>query len=134
MPFVDTNIFIRYLTNDDPVKAQACLKLFQEAKTHNILSTTETVIAEVVYVLSSKRLYDLSRSDIRVRLYPLLALPGLHLPDRQAMLQALDLYVAYDIDFEDALLVVHMQQQNEGEVYSYDRGFDRVSGVRRLEP
>ncbi len=32
MRFVDTNIFIRYLTNDDPRKAQACFDLFQRAK------------------------------------------------------------------------------------------------------
>ena len=29
--FVDTNIFIRYLTNDDPVKADRVEKLLSEA-------------------------------------------------------------------------------------------------------
>ena len=135
MPFVDTNIFIRYLTNDDPAKAQACFTLFQDIKNNNIdLITTEAVVAEVVYVLSSKRLYNLPRNDIRARLYPLLSLPGLSLPNRQAILQALDIYVTHTIDFEDALIVAHMQSQHESQVYSYDRGFDKIQGVKRLEP
>jgi predicted nucleic acid-binding protein len=135
MSFVDTNIFIRYLTRDDPVKAQACFELFQQAEANEIsLTTTEAVIAEVVYVLSSTRLYNLEYGEIRARLYPLLSLKGLRLPDRQTILRALDLYVAYRVDFEDALVVAHMERQKINEVYSYDRAFDRVSEVKRLEP
>jgi len=31
MKFLDTNIFIRYLTNDIPVKADECEKIFKKA-------------------------------------------------------------------------------------------------------
>ena len=56
MKFVDTNIFIRYLTRDDESKAQACYKLFQQVREGDEeLFTTETVIAEIAYVLSSPR-------------------------------------------------------------------------------
>jgi hypothetical protein len=30
--FVDTNIFLRHLTGDDPVKAKACFEIFQRAQ------------------------------------------------------------------------------------------------------
>jgi predicted nucleic acid-binding protein len=36
MPFVDTNIFLRYLTKDDPDKAQACFELFKRAEANQI--------------------------------------------------------------------------------------------------
>jgi predicted nucleic acid-binding protein len=135
MPFVDTNIFLRYLTKDDPDKAQACFKLFKQAEANQItLVATETVIAEVVYVLSSKRTYNLPRDQIRARLYPLLTLQGLRLPQRRMVLRAIDLYVAYEIDFEDALIVAHMERQAVRELYSYDRDFDEVPGVKRQEP
>lgn len=135
MPFVDTNIFLRYLTRDDAPKAQACFELFKLAEANQItLTVTETVVAELVYVLSSKRAYNLSRDQIRARLYPLLSLKGLRLPQRRTVLRALDLYVSYPVDFEDALIVVHMQQQTIRELYSYDRDFDQVPGVKRLEP
>ena len=135
MPFVDTNIFLRYLTRDDPDKAQACFELFKRAEANQItLTVTETVVAEVVYVLSSKRTYNLPRDQIRARLYPLLTLQGLRLSQRQTVLRALDLYVAYEIDFEDALIVAHMQRQAIRDVYSYDHDFDQVPGVNRQEP
>ena len=133
--FVDTNIFIRYLTRDDPQKAEACLRLFEQAKASEvILTTSESVLAEVVFVLGSPRGYRLSRADVRARLYPLVAMEGLKLADRRKYFRALDLYATHNIDFEDALTVAHMEQYNLDELYSYDRDFDRVGEVKRIEP
>ena len=135
MHFVDTNIFIRHLTRDDPIKAQACYQLFKQAATNAItLTTTEAVIAEVVFVLSSKRLYNLSRQRIRELLYPLLSLQGFHLPQRSMLLRALDLYELHNLDFEDTLVIAHMEQQNLKDLYSYDQGFDKIPGITRHEP
>lgn len=87
-----------------------------------------------MYVLSSKQVYALTREEIRARLYPLLSLPGLRLTHRKAYLRALDLYVSYPLDFEDAILAAQMERQKVREVYSYDREFDRVPSIERLEP
>lgn len=133
--FVDTNIFIRYLTRDDPQKAEACRRLFEQAKTSEvILTTSESVLAEVVFVLGSPRGYRLSRADVRARLYPLVAMEGLRIEDRRKYFRALDLYATHNIDFEDALTVAHMEQHNLDELYSYDRDFDRVGKMKRIEP
>ncbi len=135
MQFIDANIFIRHLTRDDPEKAQACFDLFLRAERNEIkLTTSEAVIAEVVYVLSSKQLYNLPREQIRGLLRPLLSLPGLKLAPRRMYLRALDLYATYPIDFEEALLVAQMERQKVTEVYSYDRDLDQVDGITRLEP
>ena len=135
MEFVDANIFLRYLTNDHPEKARACLELFRQAdRGEAILFTTETIIAEVVYVLSSPRLYNLSREGVRQRLLPLLTLPGLRMPNRRVVLRALELYGSHAVDFEDALAVAHMEQQGMEEIISYDRDFDRFPQVTRIEP
>lgn len=133
--FVDTNIFLRYLTRDDPEKADACFRLLEKAKNSEVvLTTSESVIAEVVFVLASPRLYALSRSEVRARLYPILALDGLRLLDRRKYFRALDLYAGYSIDFEDALTVAGMEHSQIGELYSYDQDFDRLESVKRLEP
>ena len=135
MTFVDTNIFVRYLTQDDPVKAQACYELFKQAAANQItLITTEAVIAEIVYILASKRLYNLARGEIRARLYPLLSVEGLRLDDRNIYLRALDVYATYSIDFEDALIVARMAQQDLADLYSYDRDFDQIPKISRREP
>lgn len=53
--FVDTNIFLRYLIPEDPGKTKACLALFQQVQRNQLqITTSEAVMAEVVYVLSSK--------------------------------------------------------------------------------
>jgi predicted nucleic acid-binding protein len=133
--FLDTNIFLRYLTRDDEQKYQACLRLFQQAEQNQVsLVTSEAVIAEVVYVLSSPKHYQLPRPRIQIALARLLILSGLKVPHRQVCLRALDLYTKHPLDFEDCLALAHMEQQHLTQIYSYDRGFDRVSGIHRLEP
>ena len=135
MQYVDANVFLRYLTRDDPEKAQACLALFRQAERGEVtLFTTETIIAEIIYVLSSPRLYNLSRQDVRNRLTPLLTLPGLRLPKRSVALRALELYESHNVDFEDALAVAHMEQMGIDEIISYDRDFDGFPQVIRVEP
>jgi uncharacterized protein len=136
MQFVDTNVFLRHLTGDDPRKAQACFELFQKAKRKEVsLTTSEAVIAEIVYVLSSSKLiYALTPQEIRARLYPILSLPGLKIPYRKMYLRALDLYASYVLDFEDAISIAQMERQQITEVTSYDRDFDRVPTIKRLEP
>jgi predicted nucleic acid-binding protein len=134
--FVDTNIFIRYLTQDDLDKSNACRDFFERVENEAETATTcEAVISEVVYVLSSRVTYRLSRPDIRSRLEPILRIPNFRLPIRSVYLRALDLFVDYpSLDFEDALCVAHMERIGIQEIASYDRGFDRVPDLARFEP
>ena len=137
MRFLDTNVFLRFLTRDDEAKAEACYQLFQRAQRgEEELFTCEAIITEVVYVLSSPRApYRLSRSEIRSRLIPLLTLQGLKIPQSNVYLRALDLYTSHSsLDFEDAIAVAHMEQQGITTIVSYDRDFDLVAGLEREEP
>jgi len=135
MEFLDTNIILRYLTKDDPAKAERCFQLFQRVKRReNQLTTSESIIAEVVYVLSSRSLYNQPRENIRALLLPLVRLSGLKIPNRRTILRALDLYANARLDFEDALSVAHMERQKVSVVVSYDEDFDRINGIQRREP
>ena len=136
MRFIDTNIFLRYLTQDDEIKAAACFELFQRLQSGTETATTcEAVIAEVVYVLSARAHYHLSPEDIRARLRPLISVRGLKLFQKKLYLRALDLYASYPfLDFEDALSAAYMEKQGLTEILSYDTDFDRVSGIVRQEP
>jgi predicted nucleic acid-binding protein len=133
--FVDTNIIIRYLTNDQPEKTAACYALFKRVQANQQrITTSEAVIAEAVFVLSSKKLYRLSREKIKQRLLPLIALGGLKIDYRETMMRALDLYVAHAFDFEDCLSIAHMERQQLKEIYSYDQDFDKIPHLTRKEP
>ena len=136
MRFLDTNIIIRYLTKDDPVKAAACYDLFQRLKEgKEEVLTSEAIITETVYVLSSSAQYNLSHEEIRSRLSPILPLKGLKLPKKRLYLRALDIYAANPfLDFEDALSLSYMERVGIEEILSYDRDFDRIRSTRRVEP
>jgi predicted nucleic acid-binding protein len=134
--FLDTNVILRYLVRDDEGKAEAARTLFQRVdRGEEELTTSETVWAEAVYVLSSRALYGLPREDIRDRLQPLVAWRGLRLSNRKLVQRALELYAdnAF-LDFEDALSVAHMEEQGIAEIVSYDADFDSISGITRAEP
>lgn len=133
--FVDTNIFLRYLVPEEPVKTEACLALFQQVQRNQLqITTSEAVIAEVVFVLGSKRLYHLPRLEIKARLHPILLLPGLKLPYRKCYLRALKSYSQSTLNFEGCLTIAQMERQRVAELYSYDQDFDAISGIKRLEP
>jgi uncharacterized protein len=134
--FVDANIFLRYLTWDDPEKSPACQAVF-DALDANVEDgfSSESIVAEVLYVMTSSRQYGLDRVDVAERLRPALSTRGLHFPAKAIVLRALDLYQENAfLDFEDALTAAHMESTGISELYSYDRDFDRVPGVSRLEP
>ena len=44
MKFLDTNVFVRYLTRDDPVKAAACRRLWQQVDQGQETATTSEAI------------------------------------------------------------------------------------------
>ena len=135
MQFIDSNVFLRFLTKDDPVKAERAKALLQQAERGEAeLLTNETVIAELVFVLSSPRLYKLSRETVRTVLLPIISLKGLKLQNRSVFVRALDLYATTAMDFDDALAVAQMERRKVTEIYSYDEHFDRVAGLKRLQP
>jgi predicted nucleic acid-binding protein len=83
-PFLDTNIFLRHILNDDPVKSPACFALIRAIERgETTVWTSELAIAEVVFVLESKRTYNVPRDTIRDVLLPLLSLPGIKLPHKR---------------------------------------------------
>lgn len=136
MRFLDTNVFIRYLTRDDAAKAAASMALFERLnRGDEEVITSEAVIAEVIFVLTSRSHYGLTRLQAVERLHPVVLARGLHLAEKRTILRAIDVYTEHSLlDFEDALTVAHMEADGIEELYSYDRGFDRVEGVVRVEP
>ena len=135
MQFIDSNVFLRFLTKDDPVEAERVKALLQQAERGEVeLLTSETAIAELVFVLSSPRLYKLSRGAVRTVLLPVVSLEGLKLPNRSVFVRALDLYATTPMNFVDALAVAQMERRKVTEIYSYDEHFDRVAGIKRIQP
>lgn len=133
--FVDTNIFIRYLTGDDPKRAERCRRLIRDLKlNHRQAVTSDAVVSEIVFVLSSKRHFGLSRLQIRRVVSPLLQLNGLRLDNKRTCLRALQLYGQLPIDFTDCMIAAAIEEEHGRKLISYDSDFDRIPSIERIEP
>jgi predicted nucleic-acid-binding protein len=128
--FVDTNVFLRFLTNDDPAKAKRAETLFRDALRGKIrLATSLLVIAEIIWTLES--FYKLEKSDIAAKVEKILNTPNLDCPETPLIFLALDLYVHANIDFIDAHNAFYMKEQGITEVLTYDRKhFARIPWVQ----
>ena len=133
--FLDTNVVIRYVTNDDPGMAQRSRDLLKQAELGSLaLIVSESVVVEVVQVLSSPKLYNLPRERVAQTVSAILGLRGLKTLGKQTLLRALDLWATASVDFVDALSVAQMERQKIGTIASFDRDFDRFPGITRREP
>jgi predicted nucleic acid-binding protein len=132
--FVDTNTFIRLLTADLQHAFERCLALMERAERGEIrLTTSEIIIAEVVYVLSGS-VYRVPRGVIAQKLRPVLENRGMTIEHKGAILDALERYGGSTLDFADCVAVAHMQRLGLRRIISYDRHFDRIPSIERVEP
>ncbi len=131
--FLDTNILLRFLTRDDEGKAQQALDLLLKIERgEEKVITSPLVIFETIYTL--QRFYKVPRQRIRDQILSIISLRSLHLPDKNLYHRAFDLYVTKNISFADAYNAVYMQAEEVSHIYSWDRDFDKIDGITRLEP
>ena len=132
--FVDTNLFIRYLTNDDPKLADRVEQLLDDAAVGAVqLVTSELVMAESVWVLESS--YRLTHAQIAPLIRGILATPGLDVINGDLVGKALVMYELQNIDFVDAYIAALMEKQGIKNIYSFDRKhLSRVKTINRKEP
>ena len=131
--FVDTNVFLRVLTEDDPVKAVRCRRLFEQAIAGTIsLETSDLVIAEIVWTLLSY--YGLSKRVVIQKVGQILNTPNLSVTNHDVLMETLVVWGRYGCDFIDAYNAAMMQERGVSGVVSYDSDFDAIPMVRRREP
>jgi predicted nucleic acid-binding protein len=135
IPFIDTDVIVRFITGDDPVKMQATAKLFSAVEAGDqTLACPVTTIADALHVLTSRRLYGLDRPTAALALLALLDLPHFRVTDRRVVQRAIQIYAESRLDFGDAMLIAAMEEAGATTLYSYDRDFDRVPWLTRREP
>jgi uncharacterized protein len=133
--FVDANVFLRFLTQSDPVQAAAAHALFLRVESgEEKVTTSALVLFEVIFTLHSPRSYNQPKERIAELLSPLIELRGLQLRNRQLWLDSFAAWLRYPLDFTDAYNVAYMRSVGLSEIYAWDRGYDHVADIQRLEP
>ena len=131
--FVDTNVFLRLLAGDDAEQSPASRRLFERATARKErLATSSLVVAELVWTLESY--FELDRKAVREKIELLLNTPGIKVEHSDWIQEAISFYEEKNVDYVDAYNAVFSRELGLDAVYSWDRDFDRLPGITRLEP
>jgi predicted nucleic-acid-binding protein len=99
---IDTNILVRFLTQDDEEQFNRSLKLFQE----HLLFIPDSVWLETEWVLRFS--YRFTMPQIASALTKVLSLSNVHVTDSNKMIQILQWYQG-ELDFADAFHLANSQ-------------------------
>ncbi|OFW62568.1 MAG: hypothetical protein A2Z35_04590 [Actinobacteria bacterium RBG_19FT_COMBO_36_27] len=133
MIFIDTNIFLRYFEREDELVYRKTERLFTEIISGNITGiSTSLVIAEVIWVL--KKFYSWDKEEICNNIELILKTPNIRFKERAILLEAINIYRERNISFIDAYNYSYMKVKSVTEIYSFDRDFDKLPDIKRLEP
>ena len=131
---IDTNIIIRLLTADDKIKQEKSARFFENIKIGKTTAFIHDVIfAEIIFVLVSKKLYSLSKRKIQALLLPIVNLTNIKFNSKKKIKRALELYVRYDVDFEDALIAADAENK-KSEIISFDKDFKKIPSITSNQP
>lgn len=111
---VDTNVVVRYLTNDDPTQAAVARRLVAG----NPVQLLKTVLLEIEWVLRS--LYRFSPRKIHAAMYDFARLPRVTVEDAEQVRQALQ-WFAQGLDFADALHMAAAEGEGCDALATFDR-------------
>ena len=133
LPFLDTNILIRHVTQDHPDRSPRATRYLQRIENGELqVRLFDTVIFETVFILQHS--YRQPKTAIRDNVLPLIELPGFVLPGKRRWRKVFDRYVDLNISFADAYHSVLMDQLKLDQAVSFDSDFDQVPGITRVEP
>ena len=134
LPFIDTNIFLRFLVfdNQNPHLSKKAKEIIKGIKDRRITVWTNIlVISEIIFVL--EKTYKENKHDIAQKLKRLLLLSNILLEDKPIILSALKTYAVYHIDFEDAYSYQQMKLLGSKSIYSFDEAhFKKLKDIQIL--
>ena len=117
---IDTNLLVRYITDDDPVKAKSVDNLLTKAMNGDVqVLIPSIVIAELVWVLES--FYEMKATDIAGIVQAILNTPGIEVTDRPVIAAALLLYKSQNIDLIDAWIIEFARDRSIKTIYTFDK-------------
>lgn len=120
MIYIDTNSFIRLLTNDKPLKAQKVVRLLKSGLP---IFVNEVVFPEIEYVLS--KVYKAPRKKI-IASYKFIASVS-SVKIRKVIRKAITMYEKTHLDMADCIIV---SESLKGELASFDEDLLKTKGVK----
>lgn len=125
---VDTDIIIRFLTNDDTQKANRFKHFLDSGEK---IELTDVTVAEIFWTLKS--FYKLKKNTIIPLLQSLIDHSSIKC-NRSLLQKTLETLEINPISYVDSYTAAYANLNDDGRILSYDKGFEKVSEITRCEP
>lgn len=134
MIYIDANVFLRYLvspaTPEDARMSDASAQLFDRLANGEIrVTTSEATLAEVIYILTDKKHYCLSRYFAASALRPLISSSSFRLQSKLVVHRALELWESNSsISFPDSIAAAY-SEVHSAELATFDERIRKLPTV-----
>ena len=133
MIFIDTNIFIRFFVVDNSEEHKKVEKFFNDVVCGNTKYFTNTmVITEIVWVLG--KYYKMEKNHVCENIRLILDTPNILIKEIKILHNTVEIFEKQNIDFIDAYNYSYSLMSNSNEIMSYDKDFDKLDMIKRIEP
>ena len=129
MTGLDTNVLVRYLTDDDPVQSRRAADLITTVTTRgNRCFVSAIVLCEMAWVL--RGLYEVSKADLVETLERMLATTQFVVGDKDLVRRALAAYRAGRADFADYVIGELHAGEGCAKTVTFDRRLRGATGFQ----
>jgi len=132
MTGLDTNVLVRYLTQDDPVQSAQVDQLIEQTLSQGkSLFINHIVLCELVWVLT--RAYDYPKSDVVEVIEKILLAIQFEIEDKSSVWEALNDFKTSRADFADCLIGVKNRNAGCEKTWSFDKATCVLDSFTSLE-
>ncbi|MGB3127771.1 MAG: type II toxin-antitoxin system VapC family toxin [Pseudomonas sp.] len=127
---LDTNVLVRYVTQDDPVQSPKACELIESLTTLSPGFVSLVSVVELVWVL--QRCYQSAKSDVVAVLETLLRTRELIVEHAEIIWQALRRFSAHNADFADCLIERCAHSAGCKYTATFDLNAAKAAGMKQL--
>jgi predicted nucleic-acid-binding protein len=128
---LDTNVLVRYLTQDDPKQSARATRVLEKEVSESVPGFIGVVVlVETVWVL--QRLYSASAEEIRATVADLLSSRSIVVENREVVARALTIAGEISCGFADAIIAAAALTAGCSKTVTFDRGAARA-GMTLIE-
>ena len=129
---IDTNVLIRFLTNDKSSKYKTLYSFFNSLEKGVLKVELKLIVLfQTAFVLKSY--YKVPKENISTSLSALLKFKGIQIKDKNIVMRTLELWNTNNIEIVDCYLIACLENDEQNIIYSYDHDFDKQP-MQRKEP
>ena len=130
--FVDANIFLEVQLKDE--KSEECKKFLREIDKDKIDTITSDFVIYTCLIQIQNKLKSPEGMINFMTFLTNLETLEIFRPKQTTILKGIEYSKKYNLDFDDALVVVCMIENNIDTLVSFDKDFDKVKEIKRVEP